>query len=124
MRRDRALRWSLLAALLSATLGAAALLAVRWHEEQIERARFEAGFQIGISEACWDLAQGTPRHYVMGDRPPHQDVDPASGLPDKAIAGCAVTQGDLGRAAGYNGTVDAWRARHATVGGGANPVAH
>ena len=123
MRLSRTRRWSLLAALCSATVGAVALLAVHWHDEQIARAQFEAGYQIGISEAVWDLAQGTAHRYVMGDRPPHQDVDPSSGLPNKAIAGCEVSEAILGRAAGYNTTVAEWRARRAAAAGAGVPGA-
>jgi hypothetical protein len=122
MRLSSTFQRAFFAATLAATLIAATLLAVRWHEQEIARARFDAGYQIGIAEANLDLYRGTAHRYVMGDRPIHQDTDPDSGLPITAIAGCVVTRGDIGRAAGYNDTVDAWRARHATVKGSDIPV--
>ncbi len=113
MHRRRVVRWSTLAAVLAAALGAGAVQAIRWHDRQIARAACEAGRQIGISEAEVDLAAGTPRYYVTGERSPHQpEYDPTSGLPIKAVAACLVTAADLGRAAGYNDAVGEWRRRH------------
>jgi hypothetical protein len=82
-----------------------------------ESATFSEARAAGVEEAQRDIAAGSVALLSYGMPMDPVNLDRASGLPTRAIAGCIVDDGILGRAQGYNDTVRAHLASHGQVPG-------
>lgn len=69
---------------------------------------YRDGYNQGISEAKTEIASNTPTFYMSGTHPvplPKDLKDEQTGLPIKFIAGCIVSDADMGRQDGHNKTI-------------------
>ena len=71
-------------------------------------AAYRAGYEQGAKEAHAEIAGNTLTWYASGTHavPIPEDLrDEETGLPVKFIAGCILTDADMGRQDGHNGTI-------------------
>ncbi|MBN2711529.1 MAG: hypothetical protein JXR97_03725 [Planctomycetes bacterium] len=99
---NRVMKWLLMtsgvAAILAGLFASCVYYSVKWEREE----QYSRGFDAGQEEAEHDLNAANARIYAIGDRDSWKEYDPLSGLTVHAIAGCIVTNYDLGRSEGYN----------------------
>ena len=71
-------------------------------------AEFRKGYAQGVAEAKSAISSNTLTIYMYGTHPvptPKDLKDDETGLPITFIAGCIVSDNDMGRAEGYNTTI-------------------
>ncbi len=70
-------------------------------DEAIRQLR-DSGFDRGLAEAEWEIANRRATIYIMGKNSGNDTFDDETGLPTTAIAGCIVDPYIEGRAKGHN----------------------
>ncbi len=71
-------------------------------------AEYRKGYAQGVAEATSEISSNTLTIYMYGTHPvptPTDLNDDQTGLPIKFIAGCIVSDNDMGRAEGHNMTI-------------------
>ena len=73
-------------------------------------AEFRKSYEQGVAEAQAEISSNALTLYASGTHPvpvPKELKDDETGLPIKFIAGCIVSDADMGRQDGHNRTVQA-----------------